>query len=165
EWIERQADHELRGWQDFAILYRSNNQAAAFEEALRRHKIPYRVVGGQSVFDNKEVRDLLAYLRLIRHPEDDLSLRRIINFPTRGIGTVTLSALIARAEENETSLWQTLQDGCDDGSFSERTEREVRLLIAATETAREGLEESAPEELSERILDFVEMIGLQRAIF
>lgn len=165
EWIERQAEHELRGWQDFAILYRSNNQAAAFEEALRRHRIPYRVVGGQSVFDNKEVRDLLAYLRLIRHPDDDLSLRRIINFPSRGIGTITLSELIERAEKAETSLWQTLEEACEDGSFNERTEREVRLLIAATETARDGLEEADADELSERIRDFVDMIGLQRAIF
>lgn len=165
EWIVRQADHELRGWQDFAILYRSNNQAAVFEEALRRNRIPYRVVGGQSVFDNKEVRDLLAYLRLIRHPEDDLSLRRIINFPTRGIGTVTLTALIERANTEQRPLWNVLDDACDDGSFNARTEREVRLLIAATETARDGLEDTDASELSERIADFVDMIGLQRAIF
>lgn len=165
EWIERQADRELRGWQDFAILYRSNNQAAAFEEALRRRQLPYRVVGGQSVFDNKEVRDLLAYLKVVLQPLDELSLRRIINFPTRGIGTVTLTELIERAHTEERPLWQVLQDACDDGTLNERTTREVRLLVAAVETAREDLDGIEARELAGRVQEFVEMIGFQRAIF
>lgn len=165
EWIERQADRELRGWQDFAILYRSNNQAAAFEEALRRRQVPYRVVGGQSVFDNKEVRDLLAYLKVVLQPLDELSLRRIINFPTRGIGTVTLTELIERAHRDERALWHVLQDACDDDTFNARTAREVRLLIAAVETAREDLDGIEASELAGRVQEFVELIGLQRAIF
>lgn len=165
EWIERQSERELRGWKDFAILYRSNNQVAVFEEAFRRRRIPYRVVGGQSVFDNKEVRDLLAYLKIVLQPLDDLSLRRIINFPSRGIGTVTLSALLERAEQEERPLWLVLQDACEDGTLRESTTRELRLLIAAVETARENLDGIEVGELSQRVEEFVEMIGFQRAIF
>lgn len=165
EWIHRQADHELRGWQDFAILYRSNNQAGFFEEALRRRGVPYRVVGGQSVFDNKEVRDLLAYLKVVLQPLDELSLRRIVNFPNRGIGTVTLASLLERAQEQEKTLWTILEEAVDDGSFNERTTREVRLLIAAIEEAREGLEHLDAKLLAERVTNFVEIIGFQTAIY
>ena len=164
EWISRQADHELRGWQDFAILYRSNAQAGFFEEALRKRKIPYRLVGGQSVFDNKEVRDLLAYLRLILNPHDELSLRRIINFPARGIGTVTLTELIDRARRDETSLWDSIQNSEDDDAFNAKTARELRLFIAAVEDCRHELDQAPTSELAGRIRTFVETIRLQAAI-
>lgn len=165
EWIERQADRELRGWQDFAVLYRSNNQAMAFEEAFRRRQLPYRVVGGQSAFDQKEVRDLLAYLKVVLQPHDDLSLRRIINFPTRGIGTVTLTQLLERAQRDAKPLWLTLQEACDDESLPDATTRELRLLVAAVEAAQEGLDGMEARELAGRVEEFVGLIGLQRAIF
>lgn len=165
EWIHRQADHELRGWQEFAILYRSNNQVGFFEEALRRRGVPYRVVGGQSVFDNKEVRDLLAYLKVVLQPLDELSLRRIVNFPNRGIGTVTLTALLERAQAHDKTLWDILQEAVDDDTFNERTTREVRLLIAAVEEAREGLEHLDAKLLAERVAHFVDIIGFQTAIY
>lgn len=165
EWIEKQSEIELRGWQDFAILYRSNNQAAAFEEILRTKRIPYHVIGGQSVFDNKEVRDLLAYLRIVRNPHDDLSLRRVINFPTRGIGTTTLQNLIEQAEQHGQSLWSALEAAIEQETLNEKTTREARLLIAAVAATRDGLDATDPAELPDRIHDFIEMIGLQRAIF
>lgn len=165
EWIHRQADHELRGWEDFAILYRSNNQTQFFEEALRARKIPYRIIGGQSVFDHKEVRDLLAYLKLILQPNDELALRRIINFPARGIGTVTLANLIERARTENTSLWESIQNAEEDDSFNAKTARELRLLVAAVESAQHGLDEAPASELGPRIQEFVETIRLQAAIF
>jgi len=89
--------HEGLGWKDFAVLYRANHQARPLEEAMREANIPYRVIGGTSYFDRKEIADTSAYLRALLNPRDDLSLRRIINYPTRGIGRTTLLRLIAAA--------------------------------------------------------------------
>jgi DNA helicase II / ATP-dependent DNA helicase PcrA len=93
---------------DFAILYRTNSQSRAFEEALRRLNITYRVYGGLSFYDRKEVKDVLAYLRLIVNQNDDEALRRIINYPRRGIGDATLEKIGALSAQNNQTLWQTL---------------------------------------------------------
>jgi DNA helicase II / ATP-dependent DNA helicase PcrA len=86
-------------WEDFAILYRTNPQSRVLEEALRAQNIPYRVVGGTSFFERKEVLDALAYLRAIVSPNDEIALRRIINYPTRGIGRTTILKLAELARE------------------------------------------------------------------
>lgn len=99
---------------EFAILYRTNAQSRILEEALRKRDIPYRIYGGTSFFDRKEVRDAVAYFRVSVNPDDDEALRRIINFPTRGIGGTTLKKLSASAMEKGCSLWRTVCDplGC-----------------------------------------------------
>ncbi|MDR0786725.1 MAG: UvrD-helicase domain-containing protein [Gemmatimonadota bacterium] len=94
----RQFQERLR-WSDFAALYRANHQARPIEEALRAANIPYRVIGGTSYFDRKEVADAAAYFRVLLNPNDDIALRRIINYPTRGIGRVTLLRLAEVARE------------------------------------------------------------------
>ena len=81
-------------WGDFAVLYRTNLQSRVLEEALRVANIPYRVVGGTSYFDRKEIADAAAYLRLIVQPRDEIALRRVINYPTRGIGRTTVMRLV-----------------------------------------------------------------------
>jgi DNA helicase II / ATP-dependent DNA helicase PcrA len=86
-------------WEDFAVLYRTNPQARALEEALRAQNIPYHVVGGTSFFDRKEVLDCLSWLRAVAAPGDEIALRRIINFPTRGIGRTTVLKLAAQARD------------------------------------------------------------------
>ncbi len=93
---------------DFAILYRTNAQSRPFEEALRRINIPYRVFGGQSFYARKEVKDMIAYLRLVVNQNDDEALRRIINFPTRGIGDASLEKIATLARQNGETLWATL---------------------------------------------------------
>jgi DNA helicase-2/ATP-dependent DNA helicase PcrA len=90
---------------DCAVLYRSNIQSKALEEALRAQRINHRVVGGQAFFDRKEVKDAIAYLKLAVHPRDEISLRRIINYPARGIGATTLEKLAEYARENSCTLW------------------------------------------------------------
>jgi DNA helicase-2/ATP-dependent DNA helicase PcrA len=93
---------------DFAILYRTNAQSRAFEESLRRMNIPYTIFGGISFYQRKEIKDYIAYLRVIVNPRDEESLKRIINYPVRGIGKTSLDKLILNANEKEISLWEVL---------------------------------------------------------
>ena len=93
---------------DFAILYRTNAQSRIFEESLRRMNIPYRVFGSLSFYQRKEIKDLLAYFRITVNPRDDESLKRIINYPLRGIGKTTVDKLNAYAEKLDTPIWEVL---------------------------------------------------------
>ena len=95
---------------DFAILYRTNAQSRAFEEALRRMGIPYTIYGGISFYQRKEIKDLVAYLRIIVNPKDEEALKRIINFPARGIGKTTVDKAILFANENNISMWEVLEN-------------------------------------------------------
>jgi DNA helicase-2/ATP-dependent DNA helicase PcrA len=93
---------------DFAILYRTNAQSRAFEEALRRMAVPYTIYGGISFYQRKEIKDLLAYLRVIVNPRDEEALKRIINYPTRGIGKTSIDKAVLFANENNISMWEVL---------------------------------------------------------
>lgn len=93
---------------DFAILYRTNAQSRSFEEALRRMGIAYRIYGGMSFYQRKEIKDFIAYLRLIVNPKDEEALKRIINYPARGIGKTTTDKAVLYANENNTSMWDVL---------------------------------------------------------
>ncbi len=93
---------------DFAILYRTNAQSRVLEEALRKRNIPYRIYGGLSFYQRKEVKDALAYFRLAVNPDDDEALRRVINYPARGIGDTTVQRLQSAAMRNNRSLWYVL---------------------------------------------------------
>lgn len=95
---------------DYAILYRTNAQSRIFEEALRKRNIPYKIYGGLSFYQRKEIKDLLAYFRLIINPWDNEALKRIINYPTRGIGQTTLTKLEAEAIGAETSIWNIISE-------------------------------------------------------
>ena len=100
-------------YQDFAILYRTNAQSRIFEEALRRINIPYRVYGGLSFYQRKEVKDVIAYMRLITNPNDEEAFKRVINYPARGIGDTTMNKLISAANLQEVSLWEALSRPLD----------------------------------------------------
>jgi superfamily I DNA/RNA helicase len=111
-WIAREIQilHTAgRSWSDVAILYRSNLQAKILEEELRAHEVPYVMYGGQQFFERKEVKDILAYLRVAVSPRDELALRRVINYPARGIGSTTVEKLVAAAHGSRRTLWDTLQ--------------------------------------------------------
>ena len=98
------------GWSDVAVLYRTNAQSRSIEEALRRGGIPYRLVGGVSFYQRREIKDALAYLRLAVNPTDEASLLRVINTPTRGVGGKTIDQLRDYATEHRVALWQAVQD-------------------------------------------------------
>jgi DNA helicase-2/ATP-dependent DNA helicase PcrA len=95
-------------YKDFAILYRTNAQSRIFEEALRKKNIPYKIYGGLSFYQRKEIKDLLAYLRITINPKDSEALKRVINYPARGIGKTTLEKLETLANHNNISLWEVL---------------------------------------------------------
>jgi DNA helicase-2/ATP-dependent DNA helicase PcrA len=94
----------------FAILYRTNSQSRSMEEALRKLNIPYRIYGGMSFYQRKEIKDLLAYFRLTANPNDEESLKRIINYPARGIGKTTLERITVLAGEKDASIWKVLTE-------------------------------------------------------
>ena len=100
---------------DFAILYRTNAQSRAFEEALRRMGLAYTIYGGMSFYQRKEIKDIVAYLRIIVNPQDEEALKRIINFPARGIGKTTIDKLVLSANENNISMWEVLEKANDFG--------------------------------------------------
>lgn len=93
---------------DFAILYRTNAQSRIFEEALRKNNIPYRIYGGLSFYQRKEIKDVISYFRIIVNPNDEEAFRRIINYPARGIGDVTVGRISSAAQRHNISLWQAL---------------------------------------------------------
>jgi DNA helicase II / ATP-dependent DNA helicase PcrA len=93
---------------DFAILYRTNAQSRSFEEALRKLNVPYRIYGGLSFYQRKEIKDIIAYFRLVCNPHDEESLKRVINFPRRGIGDTTIQKLVVGAAERDISVWDMI---------------------------------------------------------
>jgi DNA helicase-2/ATP-dependent DNA helicase PcrA len=95
---------------DFAILYRTNAQSRALEESLRKQNIPYKIYGGLSFYQRKEIKDILAYCRLTVNPNDEEALKRVINYPGRGIGNTTLQKLVVYANEKNTSIWNIINN-------------------------------------------------------
>ncbi len=149
---------------DFAILFRTNEQPRPFEMELRRCKLPYVITGSQSFFDRKEVRDLLAYLRWLDSPDDELALLRIINVPPRGMGASSIDKLLKRAVADSSSVWKVMhekslvstlpgaaQAGIEKLKFlqSEFSKRVAKLLEATeSEEASENGEASSKEPFS-----------------
>lgn len=116
-------------WSDFAVLYRTNAQSRNFEEAFSVRDIPYRVVGGLRYYERKEIKDIVAYMRLVLDPADDLSMMRIINEPKRGIGGTTQAKVQKTAEVTGRSVFETLCDKDITASFSTKAERQVGEML------------------------------------
>ena len=108
--IEHLKREEYYKYSDFAVLYRMNTQSRAIEDILRRENIPYKIVGGLKFYERKEIKDIIAYLRLIQNSSDNLSLKRIINEPKRGIGKTSLEKVENLAEENEISMYEVIKN-------------------------------------------------------
>ncbi len=139
KWVAReirQLQQDGRRWSDIAILYRSNVQAKVVEDELRQLDVPYVMYGGQQFFERKEVKDLIAYLRVAINPRDELALRRVLNYPARGIGTTTVDKLAAVAQANHATLWDALRNTEVHGA----ARAGIDGFIAAVERVRAGFE-------------------------
>ena len=108
--IKRLRRQEHCDWSDFAILYRTNAQSRSFEEQMRKDNIPYRIYGGLSFYQRKEIKDVIAYFRLIANPNDEEAFKRIVNYPARGIGDTTVGKITQTAQTYGVSLWQVIKE-------------------------------------------------------
>lgn len=138
---------------DCAILYRSNAQSRVLEEALLMNSIPYRVYGGMRFFERAEIKDALAYLRLIRNRDDDSSFERVINTPPRGIGAKTIDMLRHHARENEIPLWQAALQLLVQDSLTKRAATSVHLFIQLIENTAESLQGLDLDESVDAVID------------
>src|SRR5258707_11087402 len=106
---------EARKYKDFAVLYRTNAQSRGFEDVFVRRRIPYRLVGGVKFWERREVKDLLAYLRILANPADSVSFARVVNVPRRKIGGVTVDRLIAFARDRDLPIMEALERAAEAG--------------------------------------------------
>jgi DNA helicase II / ATP-dependent DNA helicase PcrA len=137
--------HEKLQWGDFAVLYRTNLQARPLEEALRAANIPYRVVGGTSYFDRKEIADFVSYLRLALNPDDEVAFRRCVNYPTRGIGRTTLLKLVEHARQSGSSLWKTAKRAASLEGLNRAQAEAISAFVALIGTVRTDLRAAEAE--------------------
>jgi DNA helicase II / ATP-dependent DNA helicase PcrA len=130
---------EALNWGSFAILYRTNAQSRAFEEALVQTGVPYSIVGGLRFYDRKEIKDVLAYLRVLANPADTLSLLRVINTPRRGIGKTTIEALVGAAQQLGIPLWEILVDETSVKTLAGRSAKGVLTFVQVLQQWQEKL--------------------------
>ena len=138
---------------DIAILYRTNAQSRIFEEHLRRNNIAYRIYGGLSFYQRKEIKDVIAYLRLAVNSRDDEALKRVINYPKRGIGQTSINKLLALAEDNELSMWECL-------SKIKLSARAQNSLGQFVQIIRSGQEKAATTDAYKTALHLVKKSGI-----
>lgn len=136
-----------------AILYRSNAQSRVLEEALLRLNIPYQIYGGQRFFERAEIKNALAYMRLMEDRHSDTAFERVVNTPTRGIGDKTLEGIRALARSNQISLWQAAKDGIAGGAFSTRVNRSVGGFLQLIDELSEAVAPMHLDELAEHVID------------
>lgn len=149
-------------WGDQAILFRTNQQARPLETALRKAAVRYHVVGGQSFFDRREVRDFLAYLKVFLNPHDDISLLRIANVPARGLSDVTMQRLLAASQERKGSVFGAMQDTVALAGFQPKTRAAIADFVGWVRETRACLETApghAPRALEEWAGRFVDQSG------
>ena len=127
---------EKRKYEDFAVLFRMNSQSRLFETKLREYKIPYRVIGGQSFYDRREIKDLIAYLTIIKNPDDDINLLRVINNPPRGIGAASIEIATDESRDLGVSLSEVLQSEDYQKKLPKRSRSSVKKFIDLLEDYR-----------------------------
>lgn len=139
---------------DIAILYRTNAQSRPFEESFRRLRLPYAIYGGVRFYDRKEVKDAIAYLRLLMNPRSDVDFLRIVNVPTRGIGKTTLEKLRVLSDDEAISFYEAAKEVATDGKgFSARPRKALSAFIYALEDIRVRMQELHPARLLEELLE------------
>lgn len=146
-------------WGDQAVLYRTNQQSRPLETALRRAGVRYHVVGGQSFFDRREIRDFLSYLKLISNPCDDNSLLRIANVPARGLSARTMTRLLENSHKRQCPVFTAMHHTDVQGEFPERTRRSLNSFTGLIEEARRDLESHDAYPVGRWLSDFFHHIG------
>lgn len=150
--IQNQVLENRLSYRDIAILYRTNAQSRALEEKLRRANIPYVIVGGTRFYDRKEVKDVLAYLRVLANSRDAVALRRIINYPTRGIGMTTQQRLEQFAASHKCSLYEALLRAPENDDLSASIKEKVLSFVNTLEEIRRKLAESTAYEIAHEVI-------------
>jgi DNA helicase II / ATP-dependent DNA helicase PcrA len=146
-------------WGEQAILFRTNQQARPIETALRKAGIRYHLIGGQSYYDRREIRDLLAYLKMMLNPHDDVSLLRIANTPARGLSDVTMERLLAASHERDCSVFATMRHTDVLDSLQPRTRDAVAAFVAFVERVHAPLEGKEPVALRQWAMDWLAETG------
>ncbi|PAW61085.1 MAG: DNA helicase UvrD [Verrucomicrobiia bacterium Tous-C3TDCM] len=145
-----------KAWEDFSILFRTNGQCRKLEEALRERKIPYRMVGAQSFFDRREIRDVIAYAQLLASPEADVALLRVLNAPNRGIGQTTAVLATDYSRETHKSVWEALCDPAFTHTLGAKARGSIEdfvAMIAGAKTRIDIAKENAGKVLREMITE------------
>ncbi len=144
---------------DIAILFRTNEQPRVFELELRRNRIPYQLVGGMSFYDRKEVRDCMAYLRVLAHPDDEVSLLRVINTPPRGIGASSVQTLVKSAVNQGVPLWRVLPEAKHNGDIPHAAGERVEGFIQLIEKYQQRLGQDSLVEVAGDLIRQVDYKG------
>lgn len=152
---------EGRTWGDMAVFYRINAQSRAFEEMFRREGVPYQIVGGVRFYERREIKDVIAYLRVIHDPRDDVGLARIINVPARRIGKETVKRLRAFADAQDQSLYESIPLFCERGGVHGATAKRLLAFHELITSLREAVRDA---ELSEIVRDVLERSGYVEAL-
>ena len=159
--IELRRREQLK-YSDYAILYRTNAQSRVFEESMRKRSIPYRIYGGLSFYQRKEVKDVIAYFRLVVNPNDEEAFKRIINYPARGIGDTTLGKIVAAASEYGVSLWTILLEPL---AYGLNFNKGVTAKLQAFKTLMLGfMNDSLTKNAAEMGQDIIQRAGIMNEV-
>jgi len=146
QWVAREIRRLRDGgrrWSDVAILYRSNIQSKLLEEELRTAEVPYVMYGGQQFFERKEVKDVIAYLRVALNPKDEIGLRRVLNYPARGVGATSVERLVAASHARRQTLWDTISTACmpdDTSGIPSAARGGLTAFVTAVERVKAALD-------------------------
>ncbi len=160
--IKKEVTSKKLSFNDIAILYRVNSQSRALEEALRREKIPYKIIGGVEFYRRKEIKDIIAYLRVITNQDDEESLLRIMNYPQRGIGNTSISKMIAFARKLNISLFTTMSRVFEVIEVKERIQKNVKQFKLLLDKYIDLKEELSLAELTSTLVDELGILKLYK---
>ena len=158
--IAKISREQNRSYKDFAVLYRANAQSRSVEDALNRSQIPYNIYGGTKFYERKEIKDLIAYLRVIQNPQDDISIKRIINVPRRGIGLRTIEKIEDRASLKQESIYSVLIDIETNSDISTKARNSISEFIDNVIGTLRTMREVYPvSKLIEKVIESIDYYG------
>ncbi|MBE0448211.1 MAG: DNA helicase PcrA [Actinobacteria bacterium] len=147
-------------YKEFAVFYRTNAQSRVLEEVFLRYGIPYKVIGGLKFYERAEIKDVLAYLRVLSNPQDTVSLKRIINVPKRGLGNTTIARIDAHALKHNVSFYEALEHVDDIAQLSSAAQKNIKKFLALIEELRVIKEKETLENLIRALLDMTGYLGV-----